>query len=974
LFVFISGTILHYNDPNKDLKNIYFINPSWLCRLMAKIITVDAVHTRIKNGILKISDLRNFIIHEDDEFPPHFYDKYLRLLYRFQIACQIDQDRVLVPSKLPERPQVIYKDPLDRNLLIRRHVFTCIPFGFWERFVSRLLLFMREMLTPSSEEEDAEDEHHHFEHVISPTLLEEENEEENYLEDDEHESESGDDEEELNLSINQSNNKPGGVVYVNVNTIPFIENSDVIQPIHRMVSVNGIQIDTESSTPAVSTLNSDSSSVVPSLGSIYPASELSTSYESSLPPSKPATVSSLEDCNNNSLGSSKDYETIQPQINEGTALSANPKDECLLSSSVDGSISVVSVTEVSPVVDDASKQIISTSEPTEKNVPMEMVNPLYEDIGSHIDLTAQNKNEKNPPLSEIIGRAVMTPSFNDEIISQQVSDDDETDRSDSRVSGHEERDFEIPKRVSGHAETNKINSTEDGRVCFHDYVDIAHFFDKKILVCWKSGIVFRHPKLFFSVRKIKSKKTKEDTIETKVSNTPIGHRVLGFIIDHIQTLIKEWYIGLAGDDGEHPYVSQYAACYICTHMGIDPHMFNVREAFAKIYISKSGDNCLSCDRSHLQLVDVDRLCPELLFKDLASGLQIERTSLVFEEHKDFFLGKGAFGNVYRGQYKMEADNGSLLAVSAAVKIYNFDDKNQTLNISHAQEAFHEIRQEIFILSKLRNQKFIVGFIGFALEPRLCALMELASQGNLKNVIRANAVDVILHRVVLFRIIKQVADGLSIMHKRRIIHRDIKSDNILVFSLSPDADVNVKISDFGTANFLTPIGMKYIAGTEGFMAPEMYDYNSVDEYTTKVDIYSFAMVISEMITGRRPFHDLEKLQIPDALRRGERPAYADIKKSLFGLLPITELMITMWPQENTKRPTAQEVLTQAQNSAFQLFYGKRTLNNPQNPRFMCAVPSSSELWILCDDIKGYFCNTMDYLYLNSQGTLEIYITS
>jgi len=937
--MFTLGTILHYNDPNQDLKNIYFINPSWLCRLMAKIITVDAVHTRIKNGILKISDLRDFIIHEDDEFPPHFYDKYLRLLYRFQIACQIDQDRVLVPSKLPERPQVIYKDPADRNLLMRRHVFTCIPFGFWERFVSRLLLFMKEMLKPSSEEEDTEDEH---EAGGSPAFPEDDLEDE--------ESGNEDDEEEegdkLNVNINQPNNRLDGVVYVNADTIPTTENSDVSQPIQRVVSVNGIQFDTESSTSAVSTLNSDASSMVPSLGSIYPASDSSTSYESSLPSSKPGTMSSLEEYKNSSLDSPKDNQLFKSPINESTATLAALTDAFSEISPVDSNISVVSVVERSPVDDGISKQLISTPEETKKEI--EAANP-----DSGVSNHHKNKDSIQP---EIIRRTAMTKTAP---ISPRVSDDDdETDRSDQdesckedndvRDSGREEEDFEIPKRAFECADMNKSNSREDNRVSFHDYVDIASFFDKDILICWKSGIVFRHPKLFFSVRKIKSKKTNEDKIETKVSNTPIGHRVLGFIIDHIRTLIKEWYPGLDGNDGERPYVNQYAACYICTRMGINPYMFDVQEAFAKIYISKNGDNCLPCGRSHCpQVVDAERLCPELLFKDLSSALQIERSNLEFEEDQDFFLGSGGYGNVYSGQYKIDENDGlPPVTTPVAIKIYNFAD--QTLN---AQEAFHEIRQEIFILSKLRDHKFIVGFIGFALEPRLCALMELASHGNLKNAIHKDDGGVFLHRVVLFRIIKQLAHGLSFMHKRRIIHRDIKSDNILVFSLSPDADVNVKISDFGTANFLTPIGMKIIAGTLGFMAPEMFD-SSTDEYTTKVDIYSFSMVIGEMLTGRRPFHDLQlHHQIPDALRRGERPAYADIKKSLFGLLPMTELMIKMWLQESTKRPTAQEVLTQAQNSAFQLFYGKRPLEVLHNALYVCAVPSTSELWIICNDKRG-----------------------
>jgi len=96
----------------------------------------------------------------------------------------------------------------------------------------------------------------------------------------------------------------------------------------------------------------------------------------------------------------------------------------------------------------------------------------------------------------------------------------------------------------------------------------------------------------------------------------------------------------------------------------------------------------------------------------------------------------------------------------------------------------------------------------------------------------------------------VANGLAYLHhdcQPGIIHRDVKSTNILL-----DADYQARVADFGFAKILqacprsdTSIG---ITGTHGYIAPE-YAYSS--RVTEKSDIYSFGVVLLELVTGRRP---------------------------------------------------------------------------------------------------------------------------
>ena len=1111
---------MHYNDPNYDLKDMYFINPSWLCRLMAKIITVEAVHKYIRNGILKTGELRDFIIREGGDFPPTFYNKYLRLLYRFQIACPIDSMRALVPSKLPVNPIRVVRDPEDRNVLSRSHVFSCIPFGFWERLISRLLLFMKDMLAPSSSEEEdtfAIDDSPCFsafpdKNGATNTFIKQASfssnkitnrplvgfEEDVEEEDDTVENEE-DEEDILDMSINQARNV-NGVVFVSADTVNAAQGQQSTPPESRLPSsfthhhhtvLNGVKLDTSSSTQS-STMNSDaSSSNVPSLGSIYPVSGSSTSQDGAGTFSSSSCCSTGEQISYDTrLGESKDedslsenssldksgnacFQPVRPFNGSSTTLDG---DELDVADALRSSISMLTVVEVDASIDtdphmgpsgreeshckgidrndtmakdkasDVEHSVIPSPSEAVDNRKRESLSKKMIDVdqleeeevkenGEQYDnngSVGEGKKTLSLPLTEenecgsskqILANTVVTEDDKDENYeddgmvamskSAKISEIDLYCKSGERPLDDTckltEQASDVPKkkgfagnnagevkektmnnqnlstsssssslpsfndarRISGDSvfgsplpnsfsqppvfptpsPTSSMPRTRSSPSSFNEFVDVAHLFDEGILTCWKTGITFKHPKLFFSVCKKRAGSSSssnidknENTVLTKVSNNSIGHRVLGYILDHIRTLIKEWYPGLSGNDGEKPYVEQFAACPVCMRLGSkDPHMFNIQDAFSKIYIHKESDNCLSCVRLHNpQVVDIEMLCPELLFKDLSKDLQIPRDKLDFEDHKDFLLGEGGFGKVYRGTLVKSKDN----QIPVAIKLYNFGDP------VNAQDGFHEIRQEIFILSKLRDHQFIIKFMGFVIEPRLCALMELARHGNLhKALTTENGNLKAIHRVVHFRIVKQLASAMSFMHHLRIIHRDIKSDNILVFSTSPDAEVLVKLTDFGTANFLTPDGMKNINGTPGYRAPEMFNFISSDEYTTKVDIYSFAMVVGELITGRRPFHSLVHHQIPDALKRLERPRYTDIEVSMFGLLPLTELMTKMWQQEITKRPNADQVLKQAQNPAFQLFYGKRTLDDPQNPKYLCAMPSSQEIWIVCDNREG-----------------------
>jgi serine/threonine-protein kinase len=107
---------------------------------------------------------------------------------------------------------------------------------------------------------------------------------------------------------------------------------------------------------------------------------------------------------------------------------------------------------------------------------------------------------------------------------------------------------------------------------------------------------------------------------------------------------------------------------------------------------------------------------------------------------------------------------------------------------------------------------------------------------------------------------QICDGLSEAHRMGVIHRDLKPSNIMI-----DREGNVRIMDFGIARSLKGKGITgagVMIGTPEYMSPEQVEGKEIDQRT---DIYSFGVIIYEMVTGRVPFEGDTALTIAVRLK-------------------------------------------------------------------------------------------------------------
>jgi serine/threonine protein kinase len=234
------------------------------------------------------------------------------------------------------------------------------------------------------------------------------------------------------------------------------------------------------------------------------------------------------------------------------------------------------------------------------------------------------------------------------------------------------------------------------------------------------------------------------------------------------------------------------------------------------------------------------------------------------------IGEGGMGTVYLAE---QVSVGRKVALKLLQGSYASDD-----------DFISRFRREAQLAASL-NHRNIVTIYDFdqGNDGTLFIAMEYLAGEKLSDVIRRDGpLDIV--RAVRLGI--QIAEGLNAAHRAGIIHRDIKSDNIMI--VDDDCREDVKIMDFGiarprdtgTMNQLTRMGM--IMGTPAYMAPEQAEGAEVSD---KTDIYALGIVLYEMLSGSVPFRAttpgavlIKQLQeMPVSLRKLRREVPADVER-------------------------------------------------------------------------------------------------
>jgi len=245
------------------------------------------------------------------------------------------------------------------------------------------------------------------------------------------------------------------------------------------------------------------------------------------------------------------------------------------------------------------------------------------------------------------------------------------------------------------------------------------------------------------------------------------------------------------------------------------------------------------------------------------------------------IGGGGFGDVYRGTWNF---------APVAVKV---------LHQQHlSPDVQSEFQREASLMVGLRHPN-IIQLYGVCLEPgHYGMVMELMPKGSLFDVLH-NA-DERLDWKIRWEIGMDVGQGLSVLHAQGILHRDLKSLNVLL-----DGNLRAKLTDFGLSRVKTESAAStkhQAAGTVRWMAPELFKRTA--KYTEGSDIYSYGMILWELASRKTPYEDAaNEAVVIQWIQNGETEIIPTDCPEVFGA--VTK---SCWAMEPTSRPKAAEVVT------------------------------------------------------------------
>ncbi|KAH0853079.1 hypothetical protein HID58_093486 [Brassica napus] len=267
------------------------------------------------------------------------------------------------------------------------------------------------------------------------------------------------------------------------------------------------------------------------------------------------------------------------------------------------------------------------------------------------------------------------------------------------------------------------------------------------------------------------------------------------------------------------------------------------------------------------------------------------------------IARGAYGIVYKGIYDGQ---------DVAVKVLDWgeDGYATTAETSALRASF---RQEVGVWHKL-NHPNVTKFVGASMgttnlkipssaemenslpQRACCVVVEYLPGGTLKQYLFRNRRRKLAIRVVV-QLALDLSRGLSYLHSERIVHRDVKTENMLL-----DYQRNLKIADFGVARVeaQNPKDMTGETGTLGYMAPEVLDGKP---YNRRCDVYSFGICLWEIYCCAMPYPDLSFADVSSAVvRQNLRP---DIPRCC--PTSLSNIMKRCWDANPVKRPEMEEVV-------------------------------------------------------------------
>lgn len=244
---------------------------------------------------------------------------------------------------------------------------------------------------------------------------------------------------------------------------------------------------------------------------------------------------------------------------------------------------------------------------------------------------------------------------------------------------------------------------------------------------------------------------------------------------------------------------------------------------------------------------------------------------------------GRHSRIYRGIYKDR---------DVAIKLISQPEEDGEL----AAFLEKQFTSEVAMMFRLNHPNVITFFAACKKAPVFCIITEYLAGGSLRAYLHQQEPYSLPINVVL-KFAIDIAKGMQYLHSQGVLHRDLKSENLLL-----GEDMCVKVADFGISCLESQCGSaKGFTGTYRWMAPEMIKEKA---HTKKVDVYSFGIVLWELLTALTPFDNMTP----------EQAAFAVCQKNARPPLPSTcpvafcHLINQCWAGNPHKRPDFNKIVT------------------------------------------------------------------
>ncbi|KAJ7489303.1 kinase-like domain-containing protein [Mycena latifolia] len=399
----------------------------------------------------------------------------------------------------------------------------------------------------------------------------------------------------------------------------------------------------------------------------------------------------------------------------------------------------------------------------------------------------------------------------------------------------------------------------------------------------------------------KSERTMDELKEILGCKQDVLHSLISYssVVDSLLTFLKQSYQAKEWKD------SHIISKTVHEHMNRDIS-FLVVQLVLFLRDQESYQRLLACCETDAQrlldllqdLLDYDGFFAvrPLLFKALlrlsrASGLHPTCLPLSGLQKVGHQVAAGGFGDIWRGLVRGQ---------SVSVKIMRLFQE------SDVEAMLKEFGEEAVIWRQLCHPNLLPFFGLYYLENRLCLVSPWMENGNILDFFRKNT-----HGIDRLSLILDVALGLKYLHENRVIHGDLKAINILV---TPSR--RACITDFGLSSIADAMTLRFThttpsntrGGTARYQAPELFRGDSKSHFGS--DVYAFACVCYEILTGKVPFHDVpNEMAVMFKVVEGERPSRPPSCSGTTAFDSLWDLLGDCWAGKPSMRPTASAIVDQ-----------------------------------------------------------------